>query len=218
MTAATLQRGTPMAALSGKPKTCKAPGCKRKFTPSRLFEVWCSPECGLAIARGRLAKDQKVKATAERKADKVKREKLKTRSDWIKDAQKAFNSFIRARDMARPCICCGLPLGDQQFGGSYDAGHYRSVGSAPHLRFDERNCHAQRKQCNQWGAGRAVDYRIGLIQRLGLAVVEELEADQAPRRYDIEALRQIRDTYRAKANDLQRALREAQPTPPERTP
>lgn len=206
MTSTTLQRSKPISALSGKPKTCKAPGCKAKFTPTRAFEVWCSPECGLAIARGRLVKEQKAKATQERKADKVKREKLKTRSDWIKDAQKAFNAFIRARDARQPCICCNKPLGDQQYGGAYDAGHYRSVGSAPHLRFEEANVHAQRKQCNQHGGGRAVDYRAGLITRIGLAAVEALEADQVPRRYDIDALRQIRDTYRAKA----KALRETQ--------
>src|SRR3546814_4920656 len=80
-----------------------------------------------------------------------------TRSDWTKKAQIAFNKFIRLRDARKPCICCGKPLTDGALtGGGYDAGHYRSTGSAPHLRFIEDNCHAQRKQCNQWGAGRAV--------------------------------------------------------------
>jgi len=80
--------------------------------------------------------------------------------------------------------------------------HYRSVGSSPHLRFDERNAHAQRKQCNRWGAGRSVDYRLGLINRIGLAAVESLEADQTPKNYTIDDLRAITACYRAKLKGL----------------
>ena len=72
----------------------------------------------------------------------------------------------------------------------------------PHLRFHEDNAHAQRKQCNRWGAGRAVDYRLGLIERIGLARVEALEADQQPRKYTADELRAIRDLYRAKLREL----------------
>ena len=131
-----------------------------------------------------------------------KRDKLKTRCDWIKEAQAAFNRYIRLRDAGKPCICCGRPLEGGAIGGGFDAGHYRSVGSAPHLRFDERNVHGQTKQCNRYGAGRAVDYRIGLIARIGREAVEELEADQKPRKHTIEDLIEIRNTYRAKAKEI----------------
>lgn len=94
------------------------------------------------------------------------------------------------------------PLEGGAIGGGFDAGHYRSVGSAPHLRFDERNVHGQTKQCNRYGAGRAVDYRLGLIARIGRDVVEELEADQRPRKHSIEDLIEIRNTYRAKAKEI----------------
>ena len=77
-----------------------------------------------------------------------------------------------------------------------------STGSAPHLRFDERNAHAQRKVCNRWGAGRAVDYRIGLVARIGLAAVEALESDNTPRKWLREELIYIRDRYRAKLKEL----------------
>ena len=87
-------------------------------------------------------------------------------------------------------------------GGAFDCGHYRSVGSAQHLRYDERNAHGQRKQCNRWGAGRAVDYRIGLVARIGLEAVEALEADNAPRKWLREELIYIRDRYRAKLKEL----------------
>lgn len=128
----------------------------------------------------------------------VKREALKTRSDWMKDAQTAFNRFIRERDKDKPCICCGKPLGESAIGGGFDCGHYRSVGSAPHLRFTESNAAAQRKQCNRYGAGRAVDYRIGLISRIGLSAVEQLEAENSPRKYTVEELKAIKAYFVAK--------------------
>jgi hypothetical protein len=93
-------------------------------------------------------------------------------------------------------------MGD--IGGRFDAGHYRSTGSASHLRFDEANCHAQRKQCNRYGAGRAVDYRIGLIARIGWERVEELEASNSPRKWTREELIALKDLYVRKLKDLQR--------------
>ena len=116
----------------------------------------------------------------------------------------AFNAYIRARDADKPCICCGQPLGTGEVGGAYDCGHYRSTGSAAHLRFDERNAHAQRKVCNRWGAGRAVDYRIGLVARIGLEAVEALESDNTPHKWTREGLIEVRDTYRAKLKDIQK--------------
>jgi len=154
-----------------------------------------------------LARDRKAKvAECDRldtvRKDRARKERLKSKRDWAKEAQAAFNAYIRARDKGQPCICCGLPLSAGEVGGRYDCGHYRSTGSAPHLRFHEDNAHAQRKQCNRWGAGRAVDYRLGLIERIGLARVEALEADQEPRKYTADELRAIRDLYRAKLREL----------------
>lgn len=177
-------------------KTC--PICGKQFAKQRMGQKACSIECAIVLG-------QQVQEKAKRKEIKARKEKLKTRSDWMREAQTAFNAYIRERDRNRPCICCGMPLELNAIGGGYDAGHYRSVGSAPHLRFDERNVHAQRKQCNRYGAGRAVDYRIGLIARIGREAVEAMEADQAPRKYSIEELTAIRDTYRQKMRDLRNA-------------
>jgi len=182
-------------------RSCKA--CKTRFE-GKGFVVWCSPECGSIIARQRLDKKKAQAAKEDRKTTRVKLEKLKTRSEWMKEAQIAFNAWIRARDAGKPCICCGAPLADGAIGGGYDAGHYRSVGSAPHLRFEENNCHAQAKKCNRYGAGRAVDYRKGLIHRIGVAAVESIEADQTPRHYDISDLKAIKEKYKKMARELKK--------------
>ncbi len=163
--------------------------CGGEFEPRRMGQKTDAPICEAERKRQiRIRKDRK--------------ERLKTRREWIDDAQKAFNAYIRARDSERTCICCGVAFGNSLVGGAVDAGHYRSTGSAPHLRFNEDNCNAQRKQCNRYGAGRAVDYRIGLISRIGLERVEALEADNTPRKFSIDELRALRDHYRAKLKEL----------------
>lgn len=179
--------------------TCRI--CKATYQKARMEQIVCSIACARRIpidARNTIRAAEK----ADRAKTKARREAVKTRSDWIKDAQREFNTYIRLRDAGRACICCGQPLGVSEVGGKYDCGHYRSVGSAPHLRFDERNAHGQNKQCNRYGAGRAVDYRRGLIARLGAETVDALEADQATRKYSIDDLKAIRDKYRQMAKEL----------------
>lgn len=185
-----------------KPKKCKV--CPESFFPVRPMQKVCGPACALEIVKQAAAKKVKQLERQQAREHREKLEKIKTRSEWMKEAQTAFNKFIRLRDKERPCICCGLPLNMGAVGGGYDAGHYRSVGSAPHLRFEESNVHAQTKKCNRYGAGRAVDYRKGLIERIGLEAVEKLEADQVPRKFTVDELREIRDTYRIKARELEK--------------
>lgn len=144
------------------------------------------------------------------KARKLKRERqeglqrLKRRADYIADAQKAFNAFVRERDKNQPCICCGKETtkveGLRSHG--WDCGHYRSTGSAPHLRFNEDNAHRQKVLCNRYGGGRAVDYRLGLITRIGLARVEALECNDTPRKWSIDELKAIKAHYVAELKKL----------------
>lgn len=183
-------------------KKCKA--CRNPFTPARPLQCACSPECAYKLVKKANEKKASEAKKVERKRDAETRVRLKTKPQLTKEAQREFNKYVRLRDAGKPCICCGQPLGVGEVGGAYDCGHYRSVGSAPHLRFDERNAHGQRKRCNRYGAGRAVEYRAGLIARFGVEFVESLEADQAPKHHTREDLINIRDTYRRKAKELEK--------------
>lgn len=182
--------------------------CGTKFTPMRGIQRVCGSDCAIqyAIAQRdkKRAQTERIQQQMDRKVIKLRKEAIKTRRDWMKEAQVAFNAYIRERDRHQPCICCGEPLVGVQgsTGGLFDCGHYRSVGSAPHLRFDERNAHGQRKVCNRYGSGRAVDYRLGLIQRIGQVAVESLEADNEPRKWSIDELKEIISTYKQKLKEL----------------
>lgn len=182
-------------------RKCKV--CKCAFEPRLPMASVCSMDCAKSLAVSARGKLEKIKAVKERKADAVKRQAQKSHGKLIAEAQTAFNAWVRARDAGHPCICCGRsPNSDIETGGTWDAGHYRSRGSAPHLRFDERNVHAQLKQCNRYDSGNVVGYRQGLINRLGLEAVEALESDQAPRKYTRDQLEAIKSDYMAKTKAL----------------
>lgn len=185
-----------------KVKVCR--NCKSPFEPVRNMQAVCSVMCGLDRARKLREAKQKAERVADKAQDKVKREAQKTIPQLIAEAQVEFNKFIRLRDQlaGRNCISSGRAL--DWSGNNVDAGHYRSTGAAPHLRFDENNCHAQSKHDNQWKAGNVVGYRVGLIQRIGIEAVEALESNNEVVKWDRETLRQIKVIYRAKVRALKK--------------
>lgn len=188
-----------------RPRKCKV--CPETFRPLRPMQRVCSPACAAEDAKRKREKDQRKAAAADRVQTRAQKEALKTVPELIAEAQKEFNAWVRFRDRDQPCICCGkwAPKGEALTGGSWDAAHYRSRGSAGHLRFDENNCHRALKQCNTHGH---TDYRGGLIARIGLEAVEALEANNAVVKWTKERLREIRDHYRAKLKAALAAAKE----------
>lgn len=182
---------------STTPRRRKCMVCAEPFKPARMGQKVCGPACAQVQGR-RETEKQDRKDTLSRKA------KLKTRSQHIAETQAAFNALVRFRDRNETCISCSTVLSTlaDQPGGGYDCGHYRSRGSAPHLRFDFRNAHGQCKKCNRYRAGNAAEYRLGLIARIGLQAVEELEADQTGSDYTIAGLIAMKADFRAKLRAL----------------
>jgi hypothetical protein len=169
-----------------------------------LHDECIEPWLAVQIQKKNL-KIKKHKLEAQLKDKRETKAKLmaqKTRGYWIERAQVAFNQFIRLRDRlaGHACISSGVPL--DWTANAVDAGHYRSRGSAPHLRFDERNCHAQSKRENRYLAGNVTGYRRGLIQRYGVDFVEALESDQSTSKWSIAEIQQIEKTYKARAKQM----------------
>lgn len=180
-----------------KPKKKKCKVCPTRFEPVRPMQIACSLKC--AIKHAELQQEKKQKA--QHKEDK---ERIKSRGDWLKEAQAAFNSYIRERDHDKPCISCDKPPSDQKHGGQWDAGHYRSVGSAPHMRFNHKNIFKQCVTCNRYLSGNVVEYRKRLIERIGLESVEQVENNNETKKYTIEELRQIKKLYTGEARRLKK--------------
>jgi len=172
-------------------KACKQ--CGAEFSPFNSMQKCCDVKCAIEYsARQRVNK--------EIKADK---DRIKTKAQWIKEAQAKFNEFIRLRDYDKPCISCG-----RHHKGQYHAGHYISVGAAPELRFDEDNCHKQCSACNNYLSGNLVKYRVNLIQKIGLERVEALEGPHEAKKYTIEKIKEIKKHYSDKVKELKKTINE----------
>ena len=196
-----------LPAKQRRPKKCRVAECRASFVPRESFQTWCSPDCAVVIARGRQEKARKSLAQVERREIKVRKEKLKSRADHLREAQAAVNEFIRLRDGHLPCISCdSLPSDhDLMTGSRWDAGHYRSVGACPELRFEPLNIHRQCVKCNRNLSGNAVEYRIRLVLRIGAEKVDWLEGPHPARKYTVEEIKAIKSDYRAKTRELKRA-------------
>lgn len=190
-----------------KPKKCRVATCRASFVPSRMGQAVCSPACAMIDAPRHEPKARKALADIERKDIKVRKEKLKTRADHLREAQAAVNEYVRMRDAHLPCISCDSTPNDNDLmtGSRWDAGHYRSVGACPELRFEPLNIHRQCVKCNRNLSGNAVEYRIRLVQRIGAERVAWLEALHPPCKYTVEEIKAIKAKYRAKTRELKRA-------------
>ena len=190
-----------------KPKTCKNPACRASFVPQRLGQNVCNYTCGLVIKDVHQEKARKSLAQVERREIKVRKEKLKSRADHLREAQAAVNEYVRLRDAHLPCISCDSTPNDNDLmtGSRWDAGHYRSVGACPELRFEPLNIHRQCVKCNRNLSGNAVEYRIRLLLRIGAEKVAWLEGLHPACKYTVEEIKAIKAEYRAKTRELKRA-------------
>ena len=71
------------------------------------------------------------------------------------------------------CTCSRIVI----YNKNCDAGHFipKSRGGLSGVYFDERNIHAQCKDCNGFHQGRQAEYKEFMLEKYGQRVVDELE-------------------------------------------
>jgi len=163
--------------------------CNKLFYSKNSLVKCCGYDCALIYAR---QQQQKVIEKSQRKVKKEGLEKLKTKSDYLKEVQTVFNAYIRKRDEGNGCISC------ETNNGQMHAGHYRSTSVAPHLRFNEDNVHKQCAKCNTYLSANLINYRIRLIKKIGSENVELLENNNSTLRVTIEELKELKEIYKNK--------------------
>ena len=162
----------------------RCPICQTRFTPARAGQKCCpDPDCAVALGRQMQEKADRIKHRAALAASKSP---AKLRAE----AQTAFNTYIKLRDIHLPCIACG-----RHHEGQWHAGHYRPVGAHPELRFEPLNCHKECSACNTHLSGNLIEYRRGLALRYGSDLVDWLEGPHEPKHYTREDLVGIRKKY-----------------------
>lgn len=172
---------------------CK--NCKQLFEPVRFNQKYCfDPEC------------VKVWVTTEQEKQwKKKKAKLKvelmTLQDYFKLAQMTFNKFIRLRDKDKPCISCNAKAGSY----TITAGHY-FPSTNKSVTFNEDNLHGQCwYNCNSNKSGNLIEYRIGLIERIGVERLEKLELESRKTiKYTMDELKEIIGKYKKKIKEIEK--------------
>ena len=141
---------------------CK--NCKDKFEPKRFNWKYCEKEiCNNIGVKELVSKTRKQKEQQRRKQTKEAKEKIMTRSDWLKKLELSFNKFIRERDKDKPCISCGAAPGTY----TLTCGHFWPAGNYSFLRFNELNCHGQCwYNCNKNKHGNIGEYRLNITSRI----------------------------------------------------
>lgn len=175
-----------------KNKKCRV--CSGEFKPFSTTQVVCQPSCAIEYTKRQNDKQAQRQAKIERKQRRERKIALKSRSQWVRDTQAAFNKYIRERDDGQPCISCdksSLVRRTLLTGSAWDCGHYRSIGSAPELRFEPLNAHLQCVTCNRHLSGNTVEYRKRLVVRIGHKKLEWLEGYHPPKNYTIDDLKEL---------------------------
>lgn len=192
----------------------KCSHCKAKHPATEMFhrgiKAFCNSECWISFVTSEseskrlIKKGNAIRRKESNKAHREAKERIKTRSQWMNEAQVWVNRFIRLRDKGLPCISCGRVMNEGGYvgAGGIHAGHYRSRGACPELRFHEDNIHAQCAQCNNENSGNQIMYRKGLIKKIGIEKVEWIEGPHDPKKYTIDELKELIATYKAKVKAL----------------
>ena len=180
-----------------KAKKCKH--CRELFTPFSSMAKACSVPCAIA-----LGKTEKVK---EFNKETTRRKKVINQTDlkWQhKQTQLAFNKlrvlqefkWFEDRGLEPECISCGYKNMD------WCCGHFKTVGAAGRLRYDEKNTYLQcNKNCNMSmsgninGNGYSKGYIQGLHDRFGkesVSIIEYCRTNMHVKKWewqDLEAMR-----------------------------
>lgn len=195
----------------GKSRRCS--NCRKKVPTESIFvtgiRAFCSMDCLSAWGKTEAARLVLKKASekAKRKKDREDKEKIKSRSEWLSEAQNEFNKYVRLRDKDHPCISCGSWEDENVRGGMFDCGHYRSRGAAPQLRFHLWNAHKQCVKCNRYLSGNVVEFRRGLEVRIGKEKLDYIESFDEITPLTIERLRRVKSIFKRKIKLKNKCLR-----------
>ena len=184
-----------------KPKDC--PVCGKEFTPLRPMQAVCSPRCAARKVRS----DKELAKLKEKKLTVARKEAIKSRAKWLAECQAVVNKYVRlkAARAGESCYTCGATP-QQKFGGTFDASHFRSVGSAPHLRFWIPQIRICCVVCNRHKGGELLAFRRNLVAEHGADWVQQLEARQETAKFTIDYLKRLKKIMSKKVRRLEKRM------------
>lgn len=145
------------------------------------------------------AKKPEIKQKVANHKQRERKKAVTPLKAWQDKLQALVNQGVRHRDRGLTCCTCGNS-------NPTEAGHYRSRGACPELRYELTNIHFQCHACNVYGSGMRAEYREFIKVKYGEAHLEWLDGPHAPLSKDWE-------WYEGQIKEWRQKLREAGLTP-----
>jgi len=157
-------------------------------------------ECIKAFNEQLKSKQEKER---QKKINQIKRQHQKEKKEWhnkndsyakrLGKVKAIFQKWIRLRDKNEPCISCGIVETNL-----WDGGHFLKAELYSGLIFHEMNCNKQCRKCNFFLDGNELNYREGLIKKIGennVILLENSKDFNREYRYSNEELEAIKEKY-----------------------
>lgn len=171
-----------------KQTTRKCKYCLERYTPKYSTTEPCPKyECRLKHLEANTAKINRANKA-------IARNEIKSYAQRLGEAKKVFQKWIRIRDKDKPCISCGTISSSV-----WDGGHFKKAELYSGVIFNEYNVNIQCGKCNRFLGGNELNYRTGLIAKIGEQAVLNLEhlAEMSRiKKYTNEELEQIKLKYK----------------------
>jgi len=173
--------------------------CKKEYIKKSIKHMVCSYECSLAYSELHLSNKVKEKKQVARKELIAFNNKDINKLTGI--AKKLVQHYVRLRDINEPCISCRKTIASQ-----WDGGHFKNAKHYASIRLNTLNIHKQCSYCNKELGSNALNYRIHLIEKIGLAKVEWLENQKGICRYNAEYLVKYIRVFKKKIRQMKKRL------------
>lgn len=180
-----------------KPPTRKCEICREVFEKRSMTHKVCGGDCAAALV-------QRNHALDALRATKAAKESQKDRQDWLKSTERVINRYVLLRDRLEGC--CSCPKGSH-WDGTWNASHYKSVGSNSSLRYNLWNINKGCSECNLHKSGNAIEYARRLEAKHGPERVEWLKNHDRSRDYTVEYLQRLTKVFNKKCLRIARRLR-----------
>ena len=163
-------------------KTCKT--CDKTPMKGRRFCLSCIREQEKEKVKEK-KKQEKIKVRKEKSVDK----KRFSKASLVKEADRVFSLYIRARDKGKPCITCWAPWQE-----NFQCWHFMSRRHV-NTRWLERNAHSQCPKDNLYGAWEQFLHAKAIDALYGSGVSDKI-CELANLVGEVDILEEIRHYYK----------------------
>jgi hypothetical protein len=179
------------------PNTKACAVCQKPFTPRLPLQRVCGFRCAKRVPV--------LEKKAEKRADKERKEKLKSIGVIEEECRKIVQKIARIRDRHLGCISCEKPA---SWDGQWHGSHYRAHGGCSSLQFHLWNINKACWICNKLYSGRVDQQKVGIVQRYGKERLDWLDAQPKSQKNTREYLARFKKVMGKRLRRMEKRIKE----------